>query len=131
MCQYFVFKDEWKADREECYQLEGHLWDRCIVWLGCRSWVLMWLVLLPQEIQLELPLEAQLKLPLEVPLELPLEFPFDLLLEDPLELSLQLPLDYEKQDLHPTVLLQVVDFVVEGDEGVVGHLGEAHSRRVG
>jgi hypothetical protein len=39
------------------------------------------------------------------------------------------PLEYEKQDLHPTALLQVVDFVVEG-EGVFGHLGEAHSRRV-
>ncbi len=81
----------------------------------------MWLVLL-LEIQLELPLEAQLELPLEVQFELPLE-------ELP-ELPLQLPLEYEKQDLHPTALFQMVDFVVEW-EGAVGHLGEDHSQRVG
>ncbi len=138
MCQHFVFKDKWKADHKEFYWLEGRLWDCPIVWLGCRLVVLVWLVLLPQETQLKLPLDARLELPLEVrfelplevPQELPMELPFDLLLEVPLELPLQLPLDYEKQDLHPTAWLQVVDFVVEG-EGAVGHLGEDHSWRVG
>ncbi len=51
-------------------------------------------------------------------------------MEDSLKLPLQLHLEYEKQDLHPTALLQMVDFVVEG-EGAVGHLGKDHSRRVG
>ncbi len=90
----------------------------------------MWLVLLPLEVQLELPLEVRLKLPQEVTLEIPLGLQFDLLLEDPLELPLQFCLDYEKQDLHPLALLQVIGFVVE-EEGVVSHLGDFHSQRVG
>jgi hypothetical protein len=45
----FVFEDEWREDQEECYWLEGHLWDCSIVRLGCRPWVLVWLVLLPRK----------------------------------------------------------------------------------
>jgi hypothetical protein len=60
--------------------------------------------------------------PLEVQQELPLEVPLELLLE--------LPVNYEKQVLHTTGLLQVVGFVVE-EEGIVGHLREAHRWWVG